>query len=147
MTIIMSDACTINALKEHNWWQIDNSKSVIDDSRVTLHLVVLLMIIIYDCHLQLSCSYSTGHVLQRLTRDKRSSIFGLVVSDEEEKGFMTFPLGEHLKRAFEVCPSVRKRIISGAILGLGIHQAIASLRCRSASFGRKPFGRLTFCRR
>jgi hypothetical protein len=105
---IMSDACAINALKEHNWWQIDNSKSVIDDSRVMLHLVELFMIIIYDCHLQLSCSYSTGHMLQRLTRDKHSSIFGEVVSDEEEKGFMTFPLGEHLKRAFEVCPSVRK---------------------------------------
>jgi hypothetical protein len=135
----------INALKEHNRWQIDNSKSIIDDSRVTLQLVVLFMIIIYDCHLQLSCSYSTVHKMERFPRDKRSSIFGQVVSDDE-KSFMTFPLGEHLKRAFEVCPSVRKRIISEAILGFGIDQAIASLRCRSASFDRKQFGRLTFCR-
>jgi hypothetical protein len=44
MTIIMTDVCAINALKEHNWWQIDNSKSVIDDSRVTLQLEAFLLL-------------------------------------------------------------------------------------------------------
>ncbi len=47
MAIVMSDACTINVLWEHNWELIDDSKSVIDDSWVMLQLVVSFTIIIF----------------------------------------------------------------------------------------------------
>ncbi len=48
MMIVMSDAFTINVFKEHNWQLIDDSRSVIDDSRVTLWLVGSFTIVIYE---------------------------------------------------------------------------------------------------
>jgi hypothetical protein len=42
--IISSDACTINVLLEHNRQLIDDSVSIIDDSRVMLQLLASLTI-------------------------------------------------------------------------------------------------------
>ncbi len=46
MTIIMSDAFTVNVLYEHYWQLIDNSRSVIGDSIVMLQLVASFTIVI-----------------------------------------------------------------------------------------------------
>jgi hypothetical protein len=46
MMIILIDACTVKVLWEHNWHQIDDSRSMIDDSRVMLQLVASFMIVI-----------------------------------------------------------------------------------------------------
>ncbi len=48
MMIVMSDAFTLNVFKEHNWKLIDDSRSVIDDFRVTLWLVGSFTIVIYE---------------------------------------------------------------------------------------------------
>ncbi len=48
MMIVMSDACTIIVILEHNWWLIDDSTSIIGDSRLMLQLVASFTIIIYN---------------------------------------------------------------------------------------------------
>jgi hypothetical protein len=51
MMIVMSDACTINVLFDHNWKLIDDSRSVFDDTRVMLLLVASFTIVIYGHHI------------------------------------------------------------------------------------------------
>ncbi len=51
MTIVMSDACTINVLCEHNWRLIDDSRSMIDGSRGLLQIKASFTIIIYNRHI------------------------------------------------------------------------------------------------
>jgi hypothetical protein len=51
MTNIMSDACTINVLYEHYLWLFDDSRTIIDDSRVMLQHEASFAIVIYDCHI------------------------------------------------------------------------------------------------
>ncbi len=38
MMIVMSDACTMSVLWEHNWQLIDDSRSIIDNSRLMLQM-------------------------------------------------------------------------------------------------------------
>ncbi len=38
MMIFMSNACAIKVIWEHNWQLIDDSRSIIDDSRVMLQM-------------------------------------------------------------------------------------------------------------
>ncbi len=51
MMIIMSDACSKNVSEEHNWQLIDDSRSIIDNSKVMLQLVASFTIVIYNCHI------------------------------------------------------------------------------------------------
>ncbi len=64
---IMCDACSIIYSKS----TVEDSRSVIDNSKVTVQLVASFTIIIYDCHVV----YSTDHSSCLVTFKMRKLVF------------------------------------------------------------------------